>query len=107
MFFKSFIVTKIDKIKNVQLAISDVCYIDVNSWFKSNNLTPSNMNSIRQFIFEEWFFKKINNSKNKISSGCYLVIIYDSPTDSFVDLLKEKISEVFEPEICEVILVEE
>ncbi len=107
MYFKSFVISKIDKIRNVELENYDPCYIDVNSWFKSNCLTPSNMNEIRQYIFEEWLHKKILSSKNKINSGSNLVIVYDSPTDPFVSLLKEKISEVFGCEFCDVVLIPE
>jgi hypothetical protein len=65
------------------------------------------MNEIRQYIFEEWLHKKILSSKNKINSGSNLVIVYDSPTDPFVSLLKEKISEVFGCEFCDVVLIPE
>jgi len=107
VYFKSFIVSKIDKIKSVQMDQCDLCHIDVNMWFKTNSLTPSDMNEIRQFIFEEWFYKKLTGSKNKISSGSNLVIVYDSPNDLFVELLKNKISDIFECEICEVVLIDE
>jgi hypothetical protein len=106
VYFKSFIVSKADRIKNTGLENCEICSIDINSWFKSNNLTPSGMNEIRQYIFEEWLYKKISGSKAKISSGCNLVVIYDSPTDPFLDLLKEKITEVFDCEICEVVLTD-
>jgi hypothetical protein len=104
---KSFIVTKADKVKTVQLQSCDVYPIDVNSWFKQNNLSPSSMNEIRQYIFEEWLHKKILSSKSKVSSGCSLVVVYDSPTDPFVSLLKQKISTIFECEFCEVVLITE
>lgn len=109
MYLKSFIINKLDKSKNVQIEDrSDEIYvIDINSWFKSNNLTPSNMNEIRQYIFEEWLYKKITGFKNKISQGHRLVIIFDTPTPHFIGLLKEKITEVFELEFCDVILVDE
>lgn len=106
MHFKSFVVSKADKVKNTGLENCDVCSIDINSWFKSNNLTPTNMNQIRQFIFEEWLYKKINGSKPKITAGSILVIIYDSPTDPFLSLLKDKITEIFDCEICEVVLMD-
>ena len=106
-YFKSFIVNKIDKIKNVQTMYSDSCHIDINSWFRSNSLNPSNMNEVRQFIFEEWLHKKIAGTKNKISSGSALIIVYDSPTDLFIDLLKQKITDVFECEFCEIVLIDE
>ncbi len=86
---------------------SEIYVIDVNSWFKTNSLTPSNMNDIRQYIFEEWLSKKIMGFKNKISQGHKLVIIFDTPTPHFVSLLKERISDIFQPEFCEVILVDE
>lgn len=107
MLFKSFIVTKADKIKNTQLQSCDVYPIDINSWFKQNNLSPSSMNEIRQFIFEEWLHKKILSSKSKVSSGCSLVVVYDTPTDPFVSLLKQKISAIFECDFCEVVLITE
>ena len=106
MYFKSFVVSKADKVKNAGLGNCDVCSIDINSWFKSNSLTPSNMNEVRQFIFEEWLHKKINGSKTKVTSGCILVVIYDSPTDPFLNLLKDKITEIFDCEICDVVLVD-
>lgn len=106
MYFQSFIVSKVDKIKNINLEQYDVCHIDVNSWFKSNSLTPDSMNEVRQYIFEEWLHKKMTSSKNKISTGCKLVIIYDSPTDPFIDLLKLKISEIFEHEFCDIVLAD-
>lgn len=106
MHVRSFITSKIDKIKNVQLEQCDVCLIDINLWFKSNELTPSMMNEVRQYIFEEWFNKKIGTLKNKILLGYPLVIVYDSPTSAFLDILKEKIEEDFTPEICDIILVD-
>jgi hypothetical protein len=106
VYFQSFIVSKVDKIKNINLEQYDVCHIDVNSWFKSNSLTPDSMNEVRQYIFEEWLHKKMTSSKNKISTGCKLVIIYDSPTDPFIDLLKLKISEIFEHEFCDIVLAD-
>lgn len=106
MYFQSFIVSKVDKIKSINLEQYDLCHIDVNSWFKSNNLTPDSMNEVRQYIFEEWLHKKMTSSKNKISTGCKLVIIYDSPTDPFIDLLKLKISEIFEHEFCDIVLAD-
>lgn len=106
MYFQSFIVSKVDKIKNINLEQYDLCHIDVNSWFKSNSLTPDSMNEVRQYIFEEWLHKKMTSSKNKISTGCKLVIIYDSPTDPFIDLLKLKISEIFEHEFCDIVLAD-
>ena len=108
MYFKSFIINKLDKAKSVQVDDkSEIYVVDVNSWFKTNNLTPSNMNDIRQYIFEEWLCKKIMGFKNKIAQGHRLVIIFDTPTPHFVILLKEKITDIFQPEFCEVILVDE
>jgi hypothetical protein len=105
--FKSFIIPKVDKDKTINLEKRESFYIDVNSWFKSNSLTPSNMNEVRQYIFEEWLYKKISGSKSKLITGSNLVIIYDSPTDPFISLLKEKISDVFNCDFCEVILITE
>jgi len=65
------------------------------------------MNEIRQYIFEEWLHKKITSSKSKISTGSNLVVIYDSPTDPFVDLLKHKILEILDYDFCDIILIEE
>jgi len=105
--FKSFIVSKIDKVKNTDIfEKNDFCSIDVNSWFKSNNLSPSCMNEIRQYIFEEWLSKKIEGSKNKVITGYNLVVVYEHPTSPFIDLLKEKINNIFECEFCEVVLLE-
>jgi hypothetical protein len=107
VYFQSFIVSKVDKIKNINLGQFDTCQIDVNSWFKINNLTPDNMNEIRQYIFEEWLHKKMLSSKNKISTGCKLVIVYDNPTQPFIDLLKSKMSEIYEHEFCDIVLADE
>lgn len=107
MSVKSFIVPKIEKGKNLNQEICGGFHIiDVNLWFKSNNLTPSCMNEIRQYIFEEWLHKKITGSKSKISLGCNLVIVYENPTDSFIDLLSQKISEALEYEICDIVLLD-
>ena len=93
MSSKSFIISKADKLKTFNRDSCDTFHvIDVNMWFKNNNLTPSSMNEIRQYIFEEWLHKKITSSKSKISSGSKLVIVYDSPTDPFINLLKHTIS---------------
>lgn len=106
MYPKPIIVPKLDRIKTLDLEPDKICHIDINLWFKSNNLTPSCMNEIRQFIFEEWFTKKVTTIKNKISAGSQLIIVYDSPTDLFVDLLKEKIMDSLGYEFCDVILIE-
>lgn len=104
---KSFIVPKSDKIKSFnQDSCESFHIIDVNMWFKINNLTPSSMNEIRQYIFEDWLHKKITGSKTKVSSGSNLIIVYDSPTDPFIDLLKQKIIEILEYDFCDVVLVE-
>jgi hypothetical protein len=104
---KSFIVPKLEKAKNFNQEICGVFHvIDVNLWFKSNNLTPSCMNEVRQYIFEEWLHKKITGSKSKISLGHNLVIVYDSPTDPFVNLLGQKISEVLEYDFCDIVLLD-
>lgn len=103
---KSFIVNKIDKVKNFPSEGHEIYQIDINSWFKSNNLIPQDMNEIRQFIFEEWLSKKIQTSKTKVKSGGHLVIIYDSPTESFISFLNQKILGVFECDSCEIILFE-
>lgn len=106
--FKSFIVPKSDKVKTIDTdSIGPYHVIDVNLWFKTNSLTPSNMNEIRQYIFEEWLHKKIVTSKTKVVSGSNLVVVYDSPTDPFIDLLKNKISEILEFEFCDIILMNE
>jgi len=106
--FKSFILPKSDRLKSFN---QDFCgtshVIDINLWFKNNSLTPSCMNEIRQYIFEEWLHKKITGSKSKVSSGSNLIIVYDSPNDLFIDLLKRKISEILEFDFCDVVLVEE
>lgn len=108
MSIKSFIVNKADKLKNLnQDSCESFHIIDVNLWFKNNNLTPSSMNEIRQYIFEEWLHKKISSSKTKISTGSNLVVVYDSPTDPFIDLLKQKIIEILDSDFCDVVLVEE
>lgn len=105
---KSFIVSKADKVKSFNRGSNDSAYIiDVNLWFKSNSLTPSSMNEIRQYIFEEWLHKKISGSRSKIGSGCNIIVVYDSPTDSFIDLLKQKITEILGYDFCDVVLVEE
>ena len=106
MYLKSFIINKIDKVKGFTTEGHEFYQIDINSWFKSNNLIPGDMNKIRQFIFEEWLCKKIQTSKNKVKSGGHLLIIYDSPTESFVSFLNQKIISVFECDSCEIILSE-
>jgi hypothetical protein len=106
--FKSFIVPKSDKVKTIDTdSIGPYHVIDVNMWFKTNSLTPSNMNEIRQYIFEEWLHKKIVTSKTKVVSGSNLVVVYDSPTEPFIDLLKNKILEILEFEFCDIILIDE
>ena len=65
------------------------------------------MNEIRQYIFEEWLHKKIATSKTKVISGSNLVVVYDSPTDPFINLLKNKITEILEFEFCDIILMNE
>jgi len=102
--FKVFLIPKIDKIKNVQVKQGEFCIIDINLWFKTNNLTPASMNDIRQYIFEEWLNKKINNYKNKIILGQSLFIVYENPTQLFIDLLKEKISNIFPDQFYDIIL---
>lgn len=105
---KSFIVPKADKIKTLnQDSCENFHVIDVNLWFKNNNLTPSSMNEIRQYIFEEWLHKKITSSRTKISTGYKLAIVYDSPTDNFVNLLRQKIIEILEYDFCDIVLMEE
>lgn len=96
MGLKIFLVNKSDKIRNIKLERCEICSIDINSWFKNNNLTASNMNEVRQYIFEEWLHKKIAGSKTKILLGTPLVIIYDNPTVSFIDLIEEKILDVLD-----------
>lgn len=106
MNFQSFIVSKADRIKNINSEQFIACQIDINSWFKNNNLTPDNMNEIRQFIFEEWLHKKMLSSKNKITTGCKLVIVYDTPSEHFINLLKSKIHEIYEHEFCDIVLAD-
>ncbi len=107
MSIKSFIVPKMERAKSFnQENCGTFHIIDVNLWFKSNNLTPSCMNEIRQYIFEEWLHKKISSSKSKITSGVNLVIVYDSPTDLFIDLLKQKIVDILEHDFCDVVLID-
>lgn len=104
---KSFIIPKAEKLKTFEYSdCSGLHVIDVNMWFKSNSLTPSNMNEIRQYIFEEWLNKKICSSKTKINSGFNLVVIYETPTDLFLNLLKEKIEEILENDFCDIILID-
>lgn len=107
MDVKSFIISKTEKIKTLdQDSCGGLHIIDVNLWFKNNNLTPSSMNAIRQYIFEEWLHKKISGYKTKMSNGCILIIVYDSPTDPFIALLKQKIVEILDYDFCEVVLME-
>ena len=108
MPIKSFILPKSDRVKNFsQDSCTSFHVIDVNLWFKNNNLTPSCMNEIRQYIFEEWLHKKITSSKSKVLDGFNLIIVYDSPTDPFIDLLKQKIVEILESDFCDIVLVDE
>lgn len=107
MSVKSFIVQKSERVKTLDPGdCSGLHVIDVNLWFKNNNLTPSAMNEIRQYIFEEWLHKKICGAKSKISSGFNIVIVYDSPTDPFIDLLKQKMVDILEYDFCDVILID-
>ena len=108
MYLKSFIINKLDRSKNIKLEDCTNFYlIDVNSWFKTNGLKSCDMNDIRQYIFEEWLHKKIVGYKNKLEQGYKLVIIYDSPNAAFLELIKKKIIEIYDPEFCEAILVGE
>jgi len=95
VFLKIFLVSKINKIKNLKLKQYNLCFIDINLWFKTNNLNFSLMNEVREYIFEEWFTKKIIESKNKIITKESLYIIYENPTPLFIEFLKEKISSIF------------
>lgn len=90
------LIEKSDKIKSVKEKESDIIPIDINLWFKSNNLTPDCMNDIRQYIFEEWLVKKIQINKNKIDSGTIPVIVYNNINEAFISLLKDKILESLE-----------
>lgn len=107
MNFKIFLVSKIDKIKNIQVEQGEFCSIDINLWFKSNNLTPTLMNEVRQYIFEEWLNKKINSYKNRIILGQPLFIAYENITPLFIDFLKEKISNIFPEHFYDIILSDE
>ena len=92
------LVEKSDKIKLVKEKETDIIPIDINMWFKSNNLTPDCMNEIRQYIFEEWLVKKIQINKNKIESGTIPVIVYNNINEAFISLLEDKILESLEIE---------
>lgn len=105
MKFTSFLVTKNEHLKNPQLQNCEICCVDINLWFRNNSVSPSSMNEVRQFIFEEWLYRKIYGFKNKINTGCVLVIIFENPNESFISLLNQKISQAFEIEISEVVLV--
>ena len=100
MSFNFFIVEKIDVIKNSETVNGNLCHIDVNSWFKSNGVTPDDMNKIRQYIFEEWLSKKIQSAKSRIDSGYLLAVSYNNPNDEFIDLLENKISDILEFDNC-------
>jgi hypothetical protein len=102
---KYFIVNKIERIKSPDFEGTNVNYIDVNNWFKINGLNPSNMNEIRQFIFDEWIAKKLKSLKNKITEGSCIIIVYEDPTESFIKFLEQKIEEIFSCESCELILL--
>lgn len=107
MSFKSFIVNKSERVKTLEVeCCTGFHIIDINLWFKSNNLSPSSMNEIRQYIFEEWLHKKIYSSRTKVASGFNLVIVYDTPNDLFISLLKQKIMEVLEYDFCDIVLVD-
>ena len=107
MNIKSFIVPRIERAKSFsQENCGPHHIIDVNMWFKTNNLTPSCMNKIRQYIFEEWLHKKISGSKSKVNSGVNILVVYDSPNDLFIDLLKSKITEILESDFCDVVLID-
>ena len=100
MTFNFFIVEKIDIIKNSDRVIGNLCHIDVNSWFKTNGVTPGEMNDIRQYIFEEWLSKKIYSARSRIDSGYTLAVSYNNPNDDFVALLEEKIANILEFDTC-------
>ena len=105
MDFKCLIVNKAEKLKSLDFGATETHQIDINSWFRSNNLNPSDMNEIRQYIFEEWIIKKIQSSKNKMNPGSNIIIIYDNPSDTFISFLKQKISSIFECESCDLIFI--
>lgn len=100
------LIEKSDRLKLVKEKESEIVPIDVNLWFKSNNLTPECMNEIRQYIFEEWLIKKFQSNKNKIESGSIPVIVYNNINEGFISLLEEKIKESLEVEDFHVILFE-
>jgi hypothetical protein len=107
VIFNFLVIDKSDKIKIIKEKFYEIYLIDINSWFKTNNLTPESMNEIRQFIFDEWLNKKIASSRSKIQSGTQPIIICEYITPYFISSLKEKVSFILTPEKCDIILFAE
>ena len=101
MHLKFFVVDRVDIIKNSEVETDSLCHIDVNSWFKSNNISPDEMNTIRQYIFEEWLSKKIYSARSRIIFGHVLAVSYTGPNDKFVRLIEQKILEILQVHSCE------
>lgn len=104
---KVFLVEKIEKLNLCELPIKELTTIDVNSWFKTNGLSPEDMNGVRQFIFDEWITKKVSSIKPKENIELTIVVIYETPSDKFLSFLKEKFLENFGQNFCDIVLVEE
>jgi hypothetical protein len=104
---KVFLVEKIDKLNLCGIPLKDLVNIDVNLWFKSNCLSPENMNEIRQYIFDEWITKKVSSIKPKENSELVVAVIYEKASDKFISFLKEKFLENFEHDFYDIVLVEE
>lgn len=104
MELKIFLISDINKIKNVPIKEKKY-YIDINSWFKTNKITPLLINDIQEYIFEIWLRKKIIKYKSKISLTKSLIIIYNKYNPSFINFLKEIISNIFPQYKQEIIII--
>lgn len=104
---KVFLVEKIDKLDLCEAPVKEIVSIDVNSWFKNNELNPDNMNDVRQYIFNEWVTKKISSIKVKENSELYVAIICEFSNKKFINFLSKKFLEFFNDKFCSIILVKE
>jgi hypothetical protein len=104
---KVFLIEKIDKLNLCELPIKELTIIDVNSWFKTNGLSPEDMNGVRQFIFDEWITKKVSSIKPKENTELSIVVIYETPSDKFLSFLKRKLLENFGHSFYDIVLVED
>jgi hypothetical protein len=73
--------------------------VNINHWFKKNNLTPKKMNNVRHYIFEEWIEIKLREYKiMRYGPKQNIVFVYKSFSDTLVNFLKEKLEQELELE---------